>query len=51
MEEENKTSYEASAFVVDASKLEVADNGQVKPEDFPAFVHGKHPIKDVYLGC
>lgn len=48
MEEENKTSYEASAFVVDASKLEFADNGQVKPEDFPAFVHEWwHYIQDI----
>lgn len=39
MKEENKASYEASSFIVNASKIEFDDKGAPTKEDFPAFVH------------
>lgn len=46
--EENFTSYEASSFAMDASKMHFDKRGLVVPEDFPAFVHEWwHYVQDV----
>jgi hypothetical protein len=39
MEADNKASYEASSFAVDASRVEFDEHGVPIIEDFPAFVH------------
>lgn len=44
----NLASYEVSSFAVDASRLQFDENGKVKVEDFPAFVHEWwHYIQDI----
>ena len=46
--EQDLASYEVSSFAVDASRLQFDENGKVKVEDFPAFVHEWwHYIQDI----
>lgn len=46
--EQDLASYEASSFAVDASRLQFDENGKIKVEDFPAFVHEWwHYIQDI----